>query len=45
VLRKIDPEITASLRRIGAVAGYKTGKYQQNSGRYGHSVEFKILRV
>ena len=45
VLREIDSEITASLRRVGAVTGYKTGKYQQNSGRYGHSVIFKILRV
>lgn len=42
---KIDPEITAPLRRVGAVTGYKTGKYQQNSGRYGHGVVFKILRV
>ena len=45
VRREIDPEITASLRRVGAVAGYKTGKYQQNPGRYGHSVIFKFLRV
>jgi hypothetical protein len=45
VRREIDPEITASLRCVGAVTGYKTGKYQQNSGRFGHGVVFKILRV
>jgi hypothetical protein len=45
VLREIDPVITASLRRVGAVTGDKTGKHQQNSGRYGHGVIFKVLRV
>jgi hypothetical protein len=45
VLREIDPEISPAFWRVGAITGYETGKYQQNSGRYGHSVEFKILRV
>ena len=45
VRREIDPEISATFWRVGAITGYKTAKYQQNSERSGHCVGFKILRV
>jgi hypothetical protein len=42
---EIDPEIPATFWRVGAVTGYKTAKYQQNSERHRHCVGFKILGV